>query len=368
MGTLQFSIGCPYRCEFCDIPGLYGRQPRLKTPQQITAELDSICAQNGPADDALFRRRQFHRQSQGRAGDAAASGRLAEAQLGYPMMFACEATLNIAKQTEILELMREAQLHRHLRRHRDAGGRRAQGHARRSRTTPCRCWSRSGRSTATGWRSRPGIILGLDTDTADTESRLKDFIDLLANPDADHQSAAGAAEDAAVGPPQARWPARSRTDAREQRAFLRPYDEVVACGAASIAYANDPERLFARFRYQVDATYVNRVVTPAKRQAHLVKPARRCRAGVARAAPSRLPVGLSAGRSGAPPSTRCVAARSTACSGWLHGLSLDRIHARGAAGEQNASFYSQPARSAREPMASRAKAHRGLALNEQVAA
>jgi hopanoid C-2 methylase len=30
--TLQFSSGCPYRCEFCDIPGLYGRQPRLKTP------------------------------------------------------------------------------------------------------------------------------------------------------------------------------------------------------------------------------------------------------------------------------------------------------------------------------------------------
>src|SRR5262249_5394145 len=27
--TLQFSSGCPYRCEFCDIPGLYGRQPRL---------------------------------------------------------------------------------------------------------------------------------------------------------------------------------------------------------------------------------------------------------------------------------------------------------------------------------------------------
>ena len=45
MCTLQFSSGCPYRCEFCDIPGLYGRQPRLKTPQQITAELDAMCAQ-----------------------------------------------------------------------------------------------------------------------------------------------------------------------------------------------------------------------------------------------------------------------------------------------------------------------------------
>jgi len=45
--TLQFSSGCPYRCEFCDIPALYGRQPRLKTPQQITAELDVMRSQSG---------------------------------------------------------------------------------------------------------------------------------------------------------------------------------------------------------------------------------------------------------------------------------------------------------------------------------
>jgi len=31
-------------CEFCDIPALYGRQPRLKTPEQIVAELDALIA------------------------------------------------------------------------------------------------------------------------------------------------------------------------------------------------------------------------------------------------------------------------------------------------------------------------------------
>ena len=45
LGTVQFSSGCPYTCEFCDIPGLYGRQPRMKTPQQVVAELDFIFAQ-----------------------------------------------------------------------------------------------------------------------------------------------------------------------------------------------------------------------------------------------------------------------------------------------------------------------------------
>jgi radical SAM superfamily enzyme YgiQ (UPF0313 family) len=45
LGSVQFSSGCPYLCEFCDIPALYGRQPRLKSPHQLIAELDSILAQ-----------------------------------------------------------------------------------------------------------------------------------------------------------------------------------------------------------------------------------------------------------------------------------------------------------------------------------
>ena len=48
LGTLQFSSGCPYMCEFCDIPGLYGRQPRMKTPAQIVAELDFIFSRPNP--------------------------------------------------------------------------------------------------------------------------------------------------------------------------------------------------------------------------------------------------------------------------------------------------------------------------------
>ena len=47
MLTLQFSSGCPYLCEFCDIPNLYGRQPRLKTAAQIIAELDAMRRQKG---------------------------------------------------------------------------------------------------------------------------------------------------------------------------------------------------------------------------------------------------------------------------------------------------------------------------------
>src|SRR5258708_7261511 len=43
LGSVQFSSGCPYTCEFCDIPSLYGRNPRLKTPEQVVRELDQLA-------------------------------------------------------------------------------------------------------------------------------------------------------------------------------------------------------------------------------------------------------------------------------------------------------------------------------------
>jgi hopanoid C-2 methylase len=46
--------------------------------------------------------------------------------------------------------------------------------------------------------------------------------------------------------------------------FLRSYDEVVAMWRRCVAYAYDPERLFARFAYQVDATYAHRMDVPVR--------------------------------------------------------------------------------------------------------
>jgi radical SAM superfamily enzyme YgiQ (UPF0313 family) len=40
--NIQFSRGCPFDCEFCNITALYGRKPRTKTPRQVIAELDAI--------------------------------------------------------------------------------------------------------------------------------------------------------------------------------------------------------------------------------------------------------------------------------------------------------------------------------------
>ena len=45
--SIQFSRGCPFQCEFCDIIILYGRKPRTKHPQQVTAELDALLSWDG---------------------------------------------------------------------------------------------------------------------------------------------------------------------------------------------------------------------------------------------------------------------------------------------------------------------------------
>jgi radical SAM superfamily enzyme YgiQ (UPF0313 family) len=40
--NIQYSRGCPFNCEFCNITALFGRTPRTKTSQQVVAELDAI--------------------------------------------------------------------------------------------------------------------------------------------------------------------------------------------------------------------------------------------------------------------------------------------------------------------------------------
>lgn len=50
---IQYSRGCPYSCEFCDVPSLFGNKPRTKTPEQVITELE-IIEQEGIAEQVFF--------------------------------------------------------------------------------------------------------------------------------------------------------------------------------------------------------------------------------------------------------------------------------------------------------------------------
>ena len=262
MLTLQFSSGCPYLCEFCDIPNLYGRQPRLKTAAQITAELDAMRRQKGHPPVVYFVDDNFVGNRKA-AKDMLPHLVAWQQQHGYPMSFACEATLNIAKQPEILALMRESSFLGIF-----VGIETPEADAlkamRKSQNVSVPMMESIKTLNDYGLEVTSGIILGLDTDSDDTEARLKDFIEvshipmltinllqaLPKTPLWDRLKAAGRLVDDPTLESNVR--------------FLRPYDDVVSMWRRCVAYANDPERLFARFHHQVESTYVNRMITPAR--------------------------------------------------------------------------------------------------------
>jgi hopanoid C-2 methylase len=262
MLTLQFSSGCPYLCEFCDIPNLYGRQPRLKTPEQVTAELDAMRRQKGYppvvyfVDDNFIGNRKAARQM---------LPHLLEWQKkhGYPMNFACEATLNIAKQPEILALMRETSFVGIF-----VGIETPEADAlkamRKNQNVAVPMMESIKTLNDYGLEVTSGIILGLDTDSDDTESRLKDFIELSQIPMLTINLLQAL-------PKTPLWDRLAKADRladdpslESNVRFVRPYDEVVSMWRRCIAYANDPEHLFARFEHQIESTYVNRMVPPAR--------------------------------------------------------------------------------------------------------
>jgi radical SAM superfamily enzyme YgiQ (UPF0313 family) len=261
LGTLQFSSGCPYQCEFCDIPNLYGRQPRMKSPPQLIGELDFILSQKAhPAtiyfvDDNFIANRKATREM---------LPHLVEWQKkhGYPVSFACEATLNIAKQTAILELMREARF--------DAvfvgietpelDALRAM-HKEHNASLPMIDAIRTLNSY--GLEVVSGIILGLDSDTMETETRLNEFVERSQVPMLT-MNLLQALPKTPLWDRLARDGRLVQDQTRESNVrFLRPYDEVVGAWRRCIDYAYEPERLYARFTHQIKETYGNRLATPA---------------------------------------------------------------------------------------------------------
>lgn len=101
--SVQFSRGCPFQCEFCDIIVLYGRKPRTKTPQQLLAELQVLY-------DLGWRRSVFLVDDNFIGNKRNVKLLLRElapwqAARGYPFRLVTEASVDLAQDQELLDLM-----------------------------------------------------------------------------------------------------------------------------------------------------------------------------------------------------------------------------------------------------------------------
>ena len=100
---VQYSRGCPFTCEFCDIIELYGRVPRTKTVEQMFVELETLYRMGYRGhldfvDDNFIGNKKSLRLF---------LPQLAEWQRahGYPFEFSTEASINLADDPELLEQM-----------------------------------------------------------------------------------------------------------------------------------------------------------------------------------------------------------------------------------------------------------------------
>ncbi|WP_013320583.1 B12-binding domain-containing radical SAM protein [Gloeothece verrucosa] len=101
--SVQFSRGCPFQCEFCDIITLYGRKPRTKTPQQLLAELDYLY-------ELGWRRGVFMVDDNFIGNKRNVKLLLQELKVWqeerhYPFGFLTEASVNLAEDEELMNLM-----------------------------------------------------------------------------------------------------------------------------------------------------------------------------------------------------------------------------------------------------------------------
>jgi radical SAM superfamily enzyme YgiQ (UPF0313 family) len=271
LGSVQYSSGCPYRCEFCDIPALYGRNPRLKSGPQIVRELDALLAAGARGtvyfvDDNLVGNKKAAHDLLPVLVDWQERNR-------YPLRFACEATLNIAQMPELLALMRRARFDTVFVgiESPDAA---ALDFMQKKQNLRLPILDAVETLNAHGLEVVSGIIMGLDTDTPATGRNLLRFIEasniplltinlLYALPKSPLYDRL-AREGRLLAPAEA---ARRVSNI----VFRMPYDEVVGMWFETITTAYAPEQLFARFRHQTERTYPNRLKVNPKPSWELIR-------------------------------------------------------------------------------------------------
>ena len=100
---VQFSRGCPFQCEFCDIITIYGRKPRSKPPAQFLAELEAL-RRLGWRNEVFVVDDNFIGNSK-RALELAHEVKSWQESHGFPFALSTEASIDLADRGELLSAM-----------------------------------------------------------------------------------------------------------------------------------------------------------------------------------------------------------------------------------------------------------------------
>ena len=103
---VQFSRGCPFDCEFCDITKLYGRIPRTKSPAQMVAEFDCLY-QLGWRGQVFLVDDNFIGNKRDAMNVLPAITEWQKSH-GYPFTLCTEATINLARLDALMDAMVDA--------------------------------------------------------------------------------------------------------------------------------------------------------------------------------------------------------------------------------------------------------------------
>src|ERR1700693_5294857 len=104
--SVQFSRGCPFTCEFCDIITIYGRRPRTKSPAQLTRELDSLLQLGWRKDVFVFDDNFIENHKA--ALELVHELELWQRRNRYPFGFFTEASIDLASRPALLDGMVKA--------------------------------------------------------------------------------------------------------------------------------------------------------------------------------------------------------------------------------------------------------------------
>ena len=177
--AVQFSRGCPFQCEFCDIIVLYGRKPRTKTPQQLLAELEALLALGWRGeiflvdDNFIGNKRhvkallpELHSWQQHRH---------------FPFVFTTEASIDLAADPTLMELMAACGFRRVFLGIETPDQASLQG-AQKHQNMRSPLVEAVQAITASGLEVMAGFILGFDREQAGAGSRIVEFVEQSAIP------------------------------------------------------------------------------------------------------------------------------------------------------------------------------------------